>query len=212
MNQVILIVGAATSGKSSLARALLQAGHVADVISCDAHRFEPGPGWVKRPAVDYVRSVQDAVTAAIAAHPEKRIAVDTTVYDSSDPEDARGRCARHLCSAGFVVLVINLVMHQSRVVEGILTRSMRRAKGLEPQNSAGVETPASVARLLAKNWDYDAGVKPNIVKFIDEIRAGETILVHERAAVALPSPWDAVLHDGNPWSHADIASFAMFVS
>ena len=197
MANVILVVGAAGSGKSSLCKFLLETGAVSVAISCDAHRFVPGGGWTKRPLEEYVASVRAAITAAAETHPGTLIAVDTTVFDSSDPEDARGVCARHLCESRMVRKVVYLHLDQARLQLGLLTRAMRRAKGVEPQNPAADETPLSVQRLLAKNACFDTVTLPKIREFLAAAAALD-VPVDVRDAVPLPAKWDAC------WASSDV--------
>jgi hypothetical protein len=191
MPSVVLIVGAAGPGKSSLANFLYESGAVGAVVSSDAHRFVPGAGWTKRPLREYVDSVCAAIRAAEAAlGPTACIAVDTTVFDSSDPEDARGVCARYLCEHGMVRKVVYLHMDFARMQLGLITRSMRRAKGVEPQNPAADETPLSVQRLLNKNAMFDEVTLPKIREFL-AFASAAGVPVLEQEAIPLPEKWDA---------------------
>jgi hypothetical protein len=129
------------------------------------------------------------------------VVLDTIVYDASDPEDARGVAVRHLCACGLVAAVVYLTMDAQRLVEGLLTRTMRRAKGVEAQHPAADETPAGVARLLKKNAAYSETTVPKMEAFVAEAKAlGIPVMRHP--AVPLPDPWDSVgvSHDRSWWS------------
>jgi hypothetical protein len=195
MPSVVLIVGAAGPGKSSLCKFLHESGAVGATISCDAHRYVPGAGWAKRPLREYVDSVCAAIRAAEEAlGADALIAVDTTVFDSSDPEDARGACARYLCEQKMVRKIVYLHMDQARMQLGLITRIMRRAKGVEPQNPAADETPQSVQRMLNKNARFDEVTLPKIREFLAFAKAAN-VPVLEREAIPLPEVWDTPVLD-----------------
>jgi hypothetical protein len=200
---LVLLVGSASCGKSSLAEALLAAGQVAGVVNCDTHRYVPGTAWVKHTTEEYVARVESAIACAQAAHPGQRIAVDTTVYDRSDPEDARGQCARRLCASGRVWAALYLHMDHPRLLRGLLTRSLRRAKGVELQNPAAAETPSSVARLVEKHACFSQDTLPKTLEFLEEARLGG-VRVLQAEAVHLPEPWDTPA-ERSPWT-ADVVA------
>lgn len=141
---ILLITGQATSGKSSLG-AYLEQRNLAITVSGDAHRFVPGKGWAKRSTENYVRSVEETIHTIMTAHPGQLIALETTVEDVSDSEDARKVCER-----GLVRQVLVLEMDKDRYLLGVMTRSMRRARGAERQNPVCDETPLAVLCLVAK--------------------------------------------------------------
>jgi hypothetical protein len=182
---ILLITGQATSGKSSLG-AYLEQCNLAITVSGDAHRFVPGKGWAKRSTEDYVRSVEEAIHAIMTAHPGRLIALETTVEDVSDPEDARKVCALKLCERGLVRQVLVLEMDKDRYLLGVMTRSMRRARGAEPQNPVCDETPLAVLRLVAKAWKSAEGpMQPFLVA-----AQAMGVPIAQCPAVPLPEPWD----------------------
>lgn len=188
---VVLIVGAASSGKSSLAKAWLETGVVAQVIASDSLRYVSGAGWTKRPLLEYVRALEEAVREGMATYPGLLIALDTIVFDASDPEDARGVAVRHLCDCGLVCIIVYLSMEAPRLMLGLLTRTMRRAKGAEAQHPAAQETPESVMHLLKKHATYTDTILPKIQAFVSEAKT-KGISIIDIPAVPLPVPWDSI--------------------
>jgi len=184
---VLLITGQSTGGKTSLGRYLQECG-AATLVSGDQHRYVPGSGWTKRPLEDYIRSVDDALENAKKDHPGRLIAFETSVCDVSDPEDARGECARRLCARGLVRQVLVFEMDSDRLNLGVVTRVMRRAAGVEPQNPACNETPKAVTRLLAKIKKVPFPMEPFLAA-----AAGMGVPVARTPAIPLPEPWDTKL-------------------
>lgn len=117
--------------------------------------------------------MDDALENAKKDHPDRLIAFETSVCDVSDPEDARGECARRLCARGLARQVLVFEMDSDPLNLGVVTRVMRRAAGVEPQNPACNETPKAVTRLSAA--------------------AGMGVPVARTPAIPLPEPWDTKL-------------------
>jgi hypothetical protein len=143
----------------------------------------------------YVEGVYAAIRQTeTALGPDTVIAVDTTVFDSSDPEDARGACVRYLCEQGVVRKIVYLHMDGPRAQLGLITRVMRRAAGVEDQNPAADETSESVQHLLNKNSRFDNLIVPKIREFL-AFAAAKGVPVLERQAIPLPKDWKVREHD-----------------
>ena len=149
----ILILGLPGSGKSTLAKVISEKTNY-PIINCDDYRY--GENWRKKSLHEYMNEILQIVDKF--EHNMTPFILEGTCNDTSDPENARRVVMEKLLSKFDRIIIIKPegLAHQ---IENLVTRSINRAKGVEPQG-ASVETPKSVAQLIIKNvQSYDANIE-----------------------------------------------------
>lgn len=143
---LILVVGLAGAGKTTVAKKLGEFGH--EVVHSDTLRYSDQQ-WTRRPVFDYHARVQEAIAAARGRlQPGKCVVFESSYRDANDPDNARALVLRELVTQAkqvFIIRTEGLVNDTARLID----RCIGRAAGTEPQGACP-ETSENRARLLIK--------------------------------------------------------------
>lgn len=153
MNNITLVTGLAGSGKTTLAQRLVDQGVVDVRVSMDQHRYVPGT-WTKLCAREFFKSMDEE----LKKHEGKRVVVEGSCNDASDPENAREAYFEFLLEQGAEQLMVFAPKPLTGHIEDIIARSFGRLLGTMPKGAAE-ETPGTVSRLVVKMvQNYPANV------------------------------------------------------
>lgn len=143
---LILIVGLACSGKTTLAQKFAAEGH--ECVHSDNLRYSDNK-WTRRPLTDYRRCVDEALhSARQRVADQNSVVFESTFLDMNDPEDSRRIILTELLPQAHTLIVIHSE-DRFTCIARLIDRCIGLANGTLPGGSCPV-TSLNRAHLLNK--------------------------------------------------------------